>query len=181
MNFVALIFTIHGLYICGFIILKAMNAGQIRSDKETDFFALTTWLNAEITIARRLPSIRSSCKHTLLTKMSSPSSLSPSAIADSPASVSSAAGKGGGFRSELAAMFPVARTTSPEVEDVGKIKVNSDTWRSLTYMTSDNAFIHSLNHPSVCAATHNPTSLLGQFNVNTSQGTTGAPPEWERK
>lgn len=43
--------------------------------------------------------------------MSSPSSLSPSAMSDSPAPGSSAAGKGGGFRSELAAIFPVVRRT----------------------------------------------------------------------
>lgn len=40
-------------------------------------------------------------------KMSSPSSLSPSAMSDTPASGSSVAGKGGGFRSELAAIFAV--------------------------------------------------------------------------
>lgn len=39
--------------------------------------------------------------------MSSPSSLSPSAMSDTPAPGSSVAGKGGGFRSELAAMFAV--------------------------------------------------------------------------
>lgn len=39
--------------------------------------------------------------------MSSPSSLSPSAMSASPASGSSVAGKGGGFRSELAAIFAV--------------------------------------------------------------------------
>lgn len=56
-------------------------------------------------------------ERTLLTKMSSPSSLSASAMSDSPGSGPSAAGKGGGFRSELAAIFPVVRTSGvPEVE-----------------------------------------------------------------
>lgn len=47
------------------------------------------------------------CEHTLLTKMSSPSSTSPSAMLVRPAPGSSVAGKGGRFRSELAAIFSV--------------------------------------------------------------------------
>lgn len=50
-------------------------------------------------------------------KMSSPSSLSPSAMSDTPASGSSVAGKGGGFRSELAAIFAVVIRT--DVAEVG--------------------------------------------------------------
>lgn len=47
------------------------------------------------------------CQLTFLTKMSSPSSLSSSAMSDTSAPGSSIAGKGGGFRSELAAILAV--------------------------------------------------------------------------
>lgn len=66
------------------------------ADVTTTHRSLLSWLSSE---------------HTLLTKMSSPSSLSPSAMSHSPASGSSAAGKGGGFLSELAAIVPVVRVT----------------------------------------------------------------------
>ena len=56
--------------------------------------------------ASNLITTRVGGERTWLTKMSSPSSLSPSAMSDSPAPGSSVAGKGGGFRSELAAIIP---------------------------------------------------------------------------
>lgn len=70
--------------------------------------------------------------------MSSPSSLSPSAMSGSPAPGSSVAGKGGGFRSELAAMFPVVRGA-----DVGGSGSSEGSWSDLCRPRSMTAVLWS--------------------------------------